>query len=437
LRRVLQSESAVLPAWLADDSWLPESFSLVPPSPPVETAGERSFRLREEFRKQFPGRFVEFAGVCEKESASYLDVVGLTQIEPHGPPKAAIPDVDWTADFTFEEFKKSTRGNRGTLHKLPKPVVDEASGEYVLGDGRGKNQAQAKKLADLGLVRKAQRLAWCERLARCGHCQSCGREFKKTFDCGLRFCQNCARKNFDRLFAKYVHLDSAIPEELKCRPGYGWHILDFSFRHYGRYPTRPELKRAGQVICAVVGKAVNMELRRQGKVAKIVVQTKRGPRLRKPFGYLRVGEFGFDNTNYHIHGAYFGPALSEAMLRKLFYKETKHQSHRVVFKTATNGFESVLAHALKYTEKLAASTPQALAELEFTFEGTRRVQTMGIFYDVKLPEDASCSPQCPCGGSIEFVSGWEPAEGLAHLPELEKCPMPAGAISMPRMGAGP
>ena len=317
-------------------------------------------------------------------AASCLDVVGVTQIEPHGPPKAKIPDIDWTdsqtTGFTIEEFKKSCLGNRGALHQLPKLVVDEATHEYVLGNGRGKNQAQAKKLAELGLEGKAQRLAWCELLARRGRCKSCGHEFKKTFDCGLRFCRSCAPKNFDRLFAKYIHLDSLIPAELKCRPDYGWHILDFAPRHYGRYPTRSELNRAGKVIAAVIRKAVTKTLRSRGKVAKVMVQTKRGPRLRKLFGYLRVGEFGFENTNYHIHGAYIGPSLDEKMLRKLFYEATKHQSHRVVFKPATNGFESVLAHALKYTQKPPASTDEALAQLEKTFDGTRRVQTWEFFW---------------------------------------------------------
>jgi hypothetical protein len=293
LNRVLQSESAVILASASDDSWLPESFTLVPPPPPVETARERSFRLREEFRKKFPGRFVEFPAVCESESASCLDVVGVTQIEPHGPPKAKIPDIDWTdsqtTGFTIEEFKKSCRGNRGALHQLPKLVVDEATHEYVLGNGRGKNQAQAKKLAELGLEGKAQRLAWCELLARRGRCKSCGHEFKKTFDCGLRFCRSCAPKNFDRLFAKYIHLDSLIPAELKCRPDYGWHILDFAPRHYGRYPTRSELDRAGKVIAAVIRKAVTKTLRSRGKVAKVMVQTKRGPGCENRLGTCELG----------------------------------------------------------------------------------------------------------------------------------------------------
>jgi hypothetical protein len=404
---------------------------LVPSPSPVETAKERSYRLREEFRKQFPGHYVESGGVGGTESTPNLDVVGFTQIDSHGLPRAVIPDIDLTADFTYEEFKKSTRGNRGALYKLPKRSGD------VLGDGRGKNQAQAKALDSLGLTGKAHRLALCERLARHGDCKRCRREFKKTFNCGLRFCRSCAPKRYDRLFHKYLQLDALIPAELKCRPNYGWYILDFAFRHHGSYPTRAQLDRAGKVIAAVVRKAVIKTLRSRGKVAKVVIQTKKGPRSRKPFGYLRIGEFGFDNTNYHIHGAYFGPALSQAMLRRLFYKETKHRSHRVIFEPASKGFESVLAHALKYTKKPPTEIDGILAQLEKTFDGMRQVQTLGIFLGLKLPEEAPCSPQCPCGGSIEFASGWEPAEGLAHLPELEKCPMPAGGNSMSQMVAGP
>jgi len=58
----------------------------------------------------------------------------------------------------------------------------------------------------------------------------------------------------------------------------------------------------------------------------------------------------------------------------------------------------------------------------------------GIFYDVKLPEDASCSPTNALAvGSIEFVSGWN-RRCLADLVVLEKCPIRAGVISMPPIG---
>lgn len=59
---------------------------------------------------------------------------------------------------------------QGWLHALPKPNLGENNEVIRLGDGTGPNQPQARALAHLGLVEKANRLASCGQLGRRVEC---------------------------------------------------------------------------------------------------------------------------------------------------------------------------------------------------------------------------------------------------------------------------
>jgi hypothetical protein len=331
-----------------------------------------------------------------------------------------------------DESQPVSSAPAGRLHRLPRASFEQEAGEYLLGDGKGENQAQARALENLnvGLSGKAQRLALCGRLARPMRCEKCGSEHKSTFRCGLRSCPTCAPRNFDRLFAKYLVLDSLIPAELKCRPGWGWKDITFTFRHYGRFPSPQAIRGYGRVVRAVMEKALRDVTRsRQGYV---LMPTRRGFGKKRPWGTLRASEFGFDNTNVHFNVAYFGPLIPQKKLSRLFEEETGGESFRVWIERSRKGFASSLAHALKYTAKLAASTPEGLADLEAAFDGTRRVQTAGLFYGVKLPEFVPVTPRCPvpgCGGFLKPVSGWVCVDTLAHLPEYQLAKRVAGSKS--------
>ena len=159
------------------------------------------------------------------------------------------------------------------------------------------------------------------------------------------------------------------------------------------------------------------------------------------FGYelIRVREFGFDNVNAHFHCAYFGPRLDYWKNREgghlvcggrlvaIFKEETRRpieegglgvESYTVYFERAQKGFRSVLAHALKYTKKLAASSPEKRAELECVGQGTRRVALLGAHYGVPL-KSRPCDLRCPsCGNAVK------PLEGLGLVPLSEIAGLP-------------
>jgi len=329
-------------------------------------------------------------------------------------------------EMYVDESQPVTSAPAGRLHRLPRATFEQEAGEYLLGDGKGENQAQARALENLnvGLSGKAQRLALCGRLARPMRCEKCGSEHKSTFRCGLRSCRSCAPRNFDRLFAKYVVLDSLIPAELKCRPGWGWRDITLTFRHSGRLPTPVEVCSYGKVARAVMEKAL------RDVKGDVLMPSRGGLAKKRPWGTIRASEFGFDNVNFHFNVAYFGPWIDNKKLSRLLFEETHGKSYRVLIEKSRKGFESTLAHALKYTAKLAASTPQGLACLEAAFHGTRRVQTAGLFYGVKLPKFVAETPRCPvagCGGFLKPLSGWVCVDALAHLPEYQLAKRVAGS----------
>ncbi len=216
-------------------------------------------------------------------------------------PRAVIPNPDWfvqegspeelprnITQFERESYEVDPQtgalGFRGRDRKwrpmqgwrLPEPTLDAHGNLLQLGDGKGPNQEQARWLWRLGLNRtrqekdgeegkicgggKAQRLALCGCLADKYQCTECGEYFKQNWRCGLRTCPGCAPKNFDRLFRKYVVLDSLIPARLKCEPGWGWKILDLSFWHDGRLPSSQEVRNHAKVYCNVVERAMRVAM---------------------------------------------------------------------------------------------------------------------------------------------------------------------------------
>jgi len=94
------------------------------------------------------------------------------------------------------------------------------------------------------------------------------------------------------------------------------------------------------------------------------------------------------------------------------------ESGGVVIAPASDGFRSVLAHALKYTEKIPASTPAARAEYEFVLNGVRRFAVSGLLQGVPLPKAVE-KKNCPeCHSPMEKTLRMIPLSELEELPIL-------------------
>ena len=411
--------------------------------------------------------------------------------------------MDWS-DSMAQNFRlrdlKEKHGERGVgfteFAQVPNKIIESLTPEIL---------RQCKESVSLGMEQNAIRLAYCQKRAHVFECPNCGQLSKKAASCKNRMCPECAPRNFDILFARFAKIDKLIPAAVRCQLGYGWHVLDFSFRHDGDMPTQSELRLMVKVIRRTVERTVKetrRDLVRAGAGCKLVRNEDGTPKLsadgwpmaikvkhpgndpielkgwqavefsahegpdnaarkrgikgakkkiptswKLRFGYelIRVTEFGFDNVNAHFHSAFFGPSLDYGFDEKLLkqsrrlvcwgrlvdiFKEESlkvfgEESYTVFFQKARQGFESVLAHALKYTKKIPSSTPEGLARLEHVLQGTRRVALLGAHYGIPLkskPRDPIC-PTPNCGAAVKRVPGLGlvPLSEVADLPDVKDC----------------
>ena len=303
------------------------------------------------------------------------------------PFRAVIPILELNLSEQQESVDVGVDGRplrRGLLHALPQPVLDEQGMPECLGDGLGENQEQAQALFALGHETKAQRLACCGRFARRVECPS-GHPFLIRFMCGLRFCRNCAARVFLELFERNVGLERLIVR----RRGWVFARLDFTLRNTGQMPDGESIR------------AMNCAVRR---VLRRLLRGKNG------WGFLWCDEFGWQNTNLHCHGLYYGPYIPQAQLAQEWLHETGN-SQIVSIKSVRWNFRHALRRLLGYLSKPAADDPKHLAQLEAAFSGVRRVHALGLFYNPDLPEQDAFAREkesnCPyCGGYLFGVGSY-------------------------------
>ncbi len=328
-----------------------------------------------------------------------------------GPPRAVIPDLGVCCDSSFPQFERESLEcdvegrplSPRALWVLPKPLLDGDGNLVQLGDGGGENQEQAQHLWRLGLQAKAHRLASCGRFGQRVECEN-GHSYYQGFRCGQRFCRRCAPSLAAELFELHADLEKF------CKRRQGWVIalLDFTVKNTGRLPD------------AKFSRAVNCAVRR------LMHKLLRGV---KGWGYLWVDELGFDGTNLHVHGIYYGPYLDQRVISQAWLKETG-DSFIVYIQKARRGFRPALWHHLKYVNKPPSNDPRRLAELEVAFHGVRRVHTLGVFYnpetDGEEKEVSKESCRCPrCRSPLSPVGCYCPitqleADGLRDVDEVRR-----------------
>jgi hypothetical protein len=324
-------------------------------------------------------------------------------------PKEEFPEYAEPSEALFSSAQPWKK------HVLPRPFENEI-GELILGDGAGPNQEQARFMAGLGLVGKGQRLAWCGRCGRRLNCLGAAQHsFYEAFNCGLRTCQRCAPLLARELFNGL----SALEIIVKKRSGWTLALLDFTLVNTGVLPDA-ELIRAGNV-------AVKRTMHR-------LLASVRG------WGLLWINELGFDNTNLHMHGIYYGPYLSQEEISSV-WKQKSGGSYIVWISKVRKNFRAALWHHLKYVSKPPSHDPQRLAEVEAAFHRVRKVHTIGAFYAPELEDvadlNAGGAQRCPhCGEFLVIASGFcavtkLEAEGLLNVNVVRR------AVSLQQMGAGP
>lgn len=178
----------------------------------------------------------------------------LTVSIPFPASRAYVPSDDSEALAIYLDSMRKARLKKeyGWGSGLPKLPRETCPPEQL---------ARAEALRAEGLEKKADRAEICNRVGELFECLECFRVFKAAWGCSLRSCPYCAKRIFSRAFAELVPLDKEIPGALRSLPGWGWKILDFTFRHDDDYPTREEMREMRRVINRVTDRAVREKCR--------------------------------------------------------------------------------------------------------------------------------------------------------------------------------
>lgn len=419
--------------------------------------------------------------------------VSLPTFEPYIPADDSLAIEIFLGGMRKSRLKQKYGWGSG-LPKLPRETCPQ------------EQLARADALRAVGLERRADRAEICNRTGELFECGECGRVFKRRWGCRLRSCPDCAKRIFGDAFSELLPLESHIPSALASLSGWGWKILDFTFRHDGDFPSREEMRKMRAVVNCVTDRAVREKCRETyraglgcrirfdderpmmfegwpvasapdgsarilegwtavqvGRIGKRPTCVSCGSRVKKirgerarlcpkcgprewpdwenqevdgrrwklRFGVLQiaVSEFGYEkesgspNSNYHFHTCYFGPFLDQERLVEIFLEESRKalgvESRGVWIEKARHGYRSALAHALKYTAKIPATTAEGLASYEKILLGIRRYAVRGFLQGVCLEKEKRGEPECPeCKTSLKRVAGL----GIVPLSEVEDIP---------------
>jgi hypothetical protein len=243
----------------------------------------------------------------------------------------------------------------------------------------------AQVLIEHKLFSKANRLMECSRYAYLYQCTGDKKhDLFSPIYCDLRFCSRCASRQFARLIEKYEPILKAVSSHRKA--GFRLREITLTTRNTGSLIE-------GQVI------TFNLDVK---NTLKVLMRGVDG------WGAIWCDEVGFNNTNLHAHVLLYGPYIPQSQLAEVWNQISGHQ---VVYITeARRSGAKALIHLLKYVSKPPSNDPEQIGLLEVAFHGTRRVHTLGLFYNYAgedTDHEFSEWKTCPhCGAELTKLPGF-------------------------------
>lgn len=332
--------------------------------------------------------------------------------------------------------KKSGRSADQARHQVPALIAHDAAG-WILHPATDRatpaKLIKSKRMYDNGLEKKAEREIACGLLGGEVHCQS-GHKFRVAYQCGNRYCPNCAPKDGKKLFARQANkLRFAATRLMMCKgdsseDGCSECAKAIEEKRLPHWP--PERTVRPRIVCATIDFTLRHDkadglpkperMRELNRCIKKFCRSieKRFKISRKEYGLAFCDELGGNNSNPHAHGIYVGPWLPQSKEKKelseLWREITGGDSFILSIKFAKD-FGRALFHALKYPAKFAVrSSPERLADLESVFHRVRRFHTLAAFYCPEAPEEPKPeSKKCPlCGERLSDPRGWDTIAAL-------------------------
>lgn len=259
----------------------------------------------------------------------------------------------------------------------------------------------ANALGAAGLRVKGQRRRMCGHVGRVAVCTNteCAGKFFAGFGCNTRFCPRCGPRLSAKTFRQQAHRLRPVADVLSRRQGYLLAKLDLTTRSLGRMPIPEEIHEF------------------DGCIKRFRAHLLRYLGLKpRDFGFARAFEFGQRNTNLHAHCIWLGPRLpcpkakgrlERGLLSRMWEdacRGTVFEGSFIVSVKRAGSFERALGHCLKYGLKHIPADPARAAALEAAFNGVRRFQCAGAFFNAPKVEDG-CKPDssCPhCQAALDF-----------------------------------
>jgi hypothetical protein len=259
----------------------------------------------------------------------------------------------------------------------------------------------ANALGAVSLRVKAKRRLMCGHVGRVAMCTNteCAGKFFAPFGCNTRFCPRCGPRLSAKTFRQQVHRLKPLSDSLLRRRGYLLAKLDLTSKNLRRMPTPGEIH------------AFDGCIRRFR--ANLLSYLGLKPR---DVGFARAFEFGQHNTNLHAHCIWLGPRLpcpkakgrdERGVLSRMWEdacRGTAFEGSFIVSVKRAESFERALGHCLKYGLKHIPADPARAAALEAAFNGVRRFQCAGAFYNApKVEGECKADSGCPtCQAALDY-----------------------------------
>lgn len=248
-------------------------------------------------------------------------------------------------------------------------------------------------------------------------CSSDPDHFNKVIcpSCQLRTCPDCAHREGARLLERYM------PELRKHveRPRAG-----FRFR-------KIVLTTPISVHNDDLSAQIKQAYKQVRKLFENMLKTVRNGRYAiSDVGVIVAHEFGPNGLKLHFHALYYGPYLAQADLVDEWESLTGWRVvwiEKVGAGERLDSLEAAVVETLKYTTKfwkrqkngdVVYIEPRLVPIIHKALEGSRRVRSWGLFYNIQVDDEPACCETCgallarfsPLEFDIWQQTGWLPDE---------------------------
>jgi hypothetical protein len=283
-------------------------------------------------------------------------------------------------------------------------------------------------------------LAEADRLRRCGcasfwRCDSCGEAFKTPISCNSRICSRCQSRYAAQL--RQSMNDLLTPYFARARKGWFFSLLTLTVQkdRYGdKLPDRADIKRfyseSSKFLKLFFGK-YKSKLSPSGKLVEL---RRKGKRIYRGSGAIAIVELGSRNNNLHLHAFTYGPYIPQRKLSSTWNKITGDSY--VVHIEKVRSPKQASNYVLKYIAKPPGrDSYHDLASYSMAIKGSRRLRTIGIFYNAIKRIKEKIDFACPYCRSHLHLENDQLSSGCGRAPDLypllRKARGSPGSIELP------